>query len=355
MSQHLRSDSHALSRAGREARGSGTRRPPRRLRRDLPNLGEFHVARLRKASTHLPGVRRHMPGLRRSVRADGRGRSSHAAVRRSLPSVPGVVRADGRVGCWVIDTRPSAMLAGRQAVPRAARAPSAPGPGAPVRREPPGSLDVQHQRLPVESQHRGRRGTGAPAPAQLAGLGRQAGDSGSRGIRRHRNPTGWERWCAIDVPERSGWLRHAPSPEAVRRPNCDPVTHPADRSEFRLHQRPAVPPARRVTLVRQPVPGAKGRAGRSGRERQSWLGNLPRYQPVIIARNDAGSTASTRPRWNRVKPTKIHTVEEVPVPGELVAAEHGGEPGELNRPVNGEAAQRRDRADGHDSRVRRLL
>ena len=43
---------------------------------------------------------------------------------------------------------------------------------------------------------------------------------------------------------------------------------------------------------------------------QSWLGNLPRYQPVIIARSEAGSTRKTRATWTKMKATKIQTAQK---------------------------------------------
>src|SRR5256712_14181258 len=43
---------------------------------------------------------------------------------------------------------------------------------------------------------------------------------------------------------------------------------------------------------------------------QSWLGNLPRYDPVSMARSEAGSTANTSITRMIVNPTKIHPIQK---------------------------------------------
>src|SRR6266566_4995562 len=70
-------------------------------------------------------------------------------------------------------------------------------------------------------------------------------------------------------------------------------------------------------LPRDPTVGNRGdlfvptcRHADVHRSVQSWLGNLPRYQPEIMALSEAGSTTNTRITCTMRNPVKIHTAQK---------------------------------------------
>ena len=89
-----------------------------------------------------------------------------------------------------------------------------------------------------------------------------------------------ERAGSSRPPSRSAG--EAPEPRPIRGPPCQPHAAASDAG-----------------AGHQSEPEEIAAAEATARVVSSWLGNLPRYQPVIIARSEAGSTRKTRATWRR--------------------------------------------------------
>src|SRR5215203_2944703 len=121
----------------------------------------------------------------------------------------------------------------------------------------------------------------------------------------------------------------------------------------------AGPPSQPHAAITPTGPATAPSRMRSRRVRP-WLGSVMAGKPSPIPSGDHGAK---RCRVHQQHQYHVHQSEgdehpdeeEVPVAGQLVAAEQHGEPGELHRLVDGEAAGSGQRARHHDERVGQFL